>query len=264
MSRKKYSTDLSDKEWGIIEPLIPGEKPGGRPREQDIREIVNAIIYVVRSGCAWNLMPHDFPNFKTVFHYFSAWRKDGTWKKIHDHLRNRCRENAGRDEEPSAGIIDSQTVKMANQGGIVGYDGGKQVKERKRHIIVDVLGLLFGLKVHKAGIQDRDGAKLVFNRIKNCLPRMKKVWADGAYGGKLINWVSNELQWDLEIVKRPRNQKGFKVLQWRWIVERTFGWLNKYRRLSKDYEFLADSSESMIYVAMSHIMIKRLAKGASP
>jgi len=229
-----------------------------------MREVVNAIFYVVRSGCAWRMLPHDYPPWQTVYHYFRQWRQDGTWKRIHDTLRRQVRRQAGRNEEPSAAILDSQSVKTTERGGTRGYDAAKKVNGRKRHLLVDTLGLLLAVVVHAADIQDRDGARLVLEKVKHMLPRLQLIWADGGYAGELVDWVRRVCGWILEIVKRPEGAKGFVVLPRRWVVERTFGWFNRYRRLSKDYEFHTETSEAMIYVAMIHIMARRLARSAQP
>jgi putative transposase len=195
-----------------------------------------------------------------VYWYFNTWRKEKIWQSINDTLREKLREASGKNKEPSAGVIDSQSVKTTDKGGLKGYDAGKKTKGRKRHIIVDTLGLLLGVVVHSAGIQDRDGAKLVLEKIKGLFSRLVLIWADGGYAGKLIEWVKKYISLKLEIIKRNKELKGFHILPKRWVVERTFAWFNKYRRLSKDYEYLTDTSENMLYIAMIHIMCRRLAQ----
>lgn len=228
-----------------------------------MREVVNAIVYVVRTGCQWELLPADYPNHNSVYYHYRKWCRDGTWQAVNDALRQQERQQRGRKAQPSAAILDSQSVKTTEAGGERGYDAGKKVNGRKRHILVDTVGNLIEVVVHAANIQDRDGAKLLFEKLSQAvIEHLQKVWADGAYRGQLIDWVQEHLHILLEIVQSEPDQQGFLVLPKRWIVERTLAWLGRYRRLSKDYERCLLSSEGVVYVASIHTMLKRLAAAA--
>src|SRR5512135_2953387 len=257
---KRYPSDLTRTQWKRLKRLLPEAKPGGRPRSVVLREILNGIFYITRGGCSWRMMPKDLPPWSTGYDYFSKWRNDGTWAKINDVLRTQVRHRDGRPQSPSMGIIDSQSVKTTERGGPHGKDAHKKVNGRKRHLVVDTLGMVVAAVVHSAGLQDRDGAKRVLEKLKGRFPRLEKILADGIYNGGIAQWAKKIGGWIRELVVRPEGQRKFEVLKWRWIVERTFAWLGRYRRLSKDDEGMEESSESWIYVAMTHLMLRRLER----
>lgn len=256
-----YPSSLIDEQWNDIEDLVPKFAGFGRPPEHSRRHIVNAIFYIVRSGCAWRLLPHDFAPWQTVYGYFRRWKIQGVWEMIHDTLVLSIRLAAGKKTNPTAAMVDSQSVKIADQAGDRGYDAGKKIKGRKRHVLVDTLGMILLLHVTAADVQDRDGAKGLLKGLKHTFSRLRLIWADGGYAGSLVEWVCRlreQRRVHLDIVKRSAGQRGFHVLRKRWIVERTFGWLMKSRRLRCDYEQLTATSEAMIRIAMIRLMLKRL------
>lgn len=263
MAQPTYPSDLTDAEWTVLAPLIPPAKPGGRPRTVDMRAVCNGIFYVVQTGCQWRALPRDYPPYQTVYDYFRQWRDSGLWHQLNDTLRERTRIAAGRDASPSAAILDSQSVPMATQPGPRGYDGHKHIKGRKRHILVDTQGLLLAIVVLSATLDDRVGARAAFQRLEWRMTRLRRIWADGGYGGRFVDWVDWAYGWILEMVPNPARRpgpRGMAVAARRWVVERTFAWLGRSRRLSKDYETLPQSQEAMCYASMCRLMLKRLGR----
>jgi putative transposase len=262
MKRKPYPSDLTDEQWAVLEPMIPDAKPGGHPRTTNMRELLNALFYLTREGCSWRAIPHDFGiPWRTVYNYLRAWTADGTWQDLQDALRYQVRRAAGRDPEPHTAYIDSQSAKTAHGGAERGYDAGKKVQGRKRHLIVDSLGLLLAVVVTAACVDDAWAAQAVFGLLPGRLvPELRVVWADSKYHNyDLYDWlVVHRRPYQVKVVSRPPGSEGWVKLPKRWVVERTFAWLGRYRRLSKDYERLPENSEAMLRIGAIHHMLRRL------
>ncbi len=262
-SQQGYPTDLNDTEWMQIAPYLPEPKATGRPREIPWREIMNGIFYMVKNGCVWRALPHDLPAWQTVYYYFRYFGKNEMWEKLNTIIREGVRVKEGREPQASAMIIDSQSVKSAEGGEKIGFDGGKLVKGRKRNLITDTIGLVVLAKVTAANVQDVHAGKQLLIELKKrtmLITRLRKIFADGGYRGELLKWVNDELQAEVEIVLKLGEQKGFQVLPKRWVIERTNAWVTRNRRMARDYEHLVETSEAFIYVLMIRLGLRRLAR----
>jgi len=289
MERKRYPTDLSDAEWSWLVPHLPPPKQRGHPRLHSPREILGAVFYVLKTGCQWRMLPREFPPWKTVFHYFRAWRIDGTWERMNRAMRRRLREQLGRDPEPSAGIVDSQSAKTTGVGGEQrGFDGGKKVRGRKRHILVDTEGLVVEARVHSAKVPDQDGIRRLLEPPRSRLPRLSYLWVDAGYRGRGKEWAERSFGVEVEVVNRSPKPPPEKILriwakEWfkeghhmdlsklpsrpsfenlprRWVAERTFDWISHNRRMSRDHERLCSTGEAFVYAAITRLMVRRLAR----
>ena len=261
---KAYPSNLTQAQFELLSDMIPEPKPGGRPREVDMWEILNAIFYILCEGCCWRGLPGDFPKWQTVYTYFRNWRINGTWLRMHERLREWVRVDNDRQASPSEAIIDSQSIKSAAMvSEQVGFDAGKLIKGRKRFLTVDTLGLVLRVFVTAASVGEREGGKRVLKRVKRmdkAVSRLHTIWVDGGFDGNpFMVWVLDICRWIVQVVLRPEQTKGFVLLKKRWVVERTFGWLMGSRRLVRDYELLPATSETLIYLAMIRIMVRRLA-----
>ena len=249
---------MTDSQWHHIRELFEKRSQMGRPRTLDLREVVNAILSVLASGVQWRYLPKEYLKRQSVYYYFRKFERDGTWLRVHEQLRSQLRKKTGKHKHPTAGCLDSQSVKTVGVSSCFGYDAGKKVKGRKRHILVDTLGLLLVVIVTVADVQDRDGAKLLFRKLLGSCKKVRRIWVDGGYRGELLNWVKVNFKFVLAVVLRSDEQKGFVLLPRRWVVERTFAWLNHHRRLSKDYEVFPKTSATFIIIAMTRLMLRRL------
>jgi putative transposase len=256
--KKRYPSNLSDGAWRCLKPLLPVSTVG-RPRQVSLRQVVNAILYGLKTGCQWRQLPREFPAWTAVYDYFYRWTQDGTWERLNHTLRRRLRQQGGRHKHPTGACLDRQSVKGTAVPGVRGYDAGQHVNGRQRHLLVDTLGLLLTVVVTVASVQDRDGARWLLRRLPGGGKKRRNIGVDGGDAGQLVDWVAKRFAFCLAVVRRPKERKGFVLLPRRWVVERTFGWLNHSRRLSKSYERLTRTDASWVYIAMTRLMLERLA-----